>query len=134
MKSLFFVILLSLVATSAGAQNSASYIDVDTILVKTGDSFDTIIISDKNKIFTGTSAVLMIDNQKKFIMVKEISFPDGSRMDCQMPFPPGIVEIKNAEVLKWEATRSVATNLYAEIFMEIDGQPYSFEYGKGWKK
>ena len=54
-------------------------------------------------------------------------------MYCQMPFPPGVSEIKNAEVVKWEATRSTATNIYAEIFLEIDGQSYSFEYGKGWK-
>lgn len=131
MKNLFFVILLSLVATSAGAQSV--YVDIDTILVKTEAGFDTIVISDKNKIFTGTSAVLTVDNEKKFIFVKEINFSDGSSMYCQMPFPPGVSEIKNAEVVKWEATRPIATNIFAEIFLEIDGLPYSFEYGKGWK-
>lgn len=116
---------------SAGAQSA--YFEVDTILVKTETGYDTILISDKNKIFSGTSAVLTVDNQKRFIFVKEINFPDGSGMDCKMPFPPNVLEIKYAELVRWEATRPTATNIYTEIFVEIDGQSYSFEYGKGWK-
>ncbi|MBP9770336.1 MAG: hypothetical protein KBD22_02520 [Candidatus Pacebacteria bacterium] len=131
MKNLFFVILLSLVAMSTSAQSV--YVDIDTLLIKTEAGFDTLIISDRNKIFSGTSAVLMVDNEKKFIFVEEINFPDGSVISCKMPFPPNIVEIKNTQVVRWEATRSTATNIYAKIFLEIDGLPYSFEYGKGWK-
>ena len=131
MKTLFFVIMLSLVAMSASGQST--YIEVDTILVKTGFGYDTLILPTDNQIFSGTEAGLEINNLEKYFLVS-MEFSDGSRLDYRIPFPVGMKGNEEVKVMGWFSTRPIAKKSSTKIDFEINGESYIFTSSGGWTK
>ena len=130
MKNLFFVIMLSLVAVSASAQ---TYIEVDTILIKTPAGYDTIVIPTENQIFSGTEAGLEINNLEKHLMVS-MEFSDGSRLDYPIPFPVGMKGDEEVQIMGWFSTRPIAKKISTKIDFKINGESYIYTSSGGWVK
>ena len=123
--------MLSLVAMSASAQST--YIEVDTILVKTQGGYDTIVLPTDNQIFSGTEAGLQINNLEKYFMVS-MSFPDGSHLDYRVPFPVGMKGDEEVIVLGWFSTRPIAQKRSTKIDFSINGESYIYTSSGGWVK
>lgn len=123
--------MLSLVAMSTGAQST--YIEVDTIILKTETGYDTIVIPTDNQIFSGTEAGLEVNNLEKYFLVS-MSFPDGSRLDYRIPFPVEIKGDEEVKVMGWFSTRPIAKKISTKIDFQINGESYIYTSSGGWVK